>query len=55
MHKHILVPTCAGLDLIRDEAHTVSLQALDGSPQVRNLQADVVEAFAALGNEFRDR
>src|SRR5262245_37920872 len=54
MHKHIAVSAGSGLDLIGDQAHAVFFQPLDCRGKIRNAQAHVMQAFAALGQKLRD-
>src|SRR5712671_472964 len=53
--KHIAMTAGADLDLVGHQAHAALLQALDCSTQVRHTQANMMQPFAALGNELRNR
>jgi hypothetical protein len=53
MHE-ILMPTGTGLDFVRDQAHTVSLQPLDRRAQIGTLM-QTCAVLAALGNEPGNR
>ena len=53
MHKNVSMSARAYLDLLRNKAHAIFLQALDRSLQVRHAQRDVVQSLATLGDEFR--
>ena len=55
MDKYILVATGAGLDLFGHQAYTIFFQPHDCGGEVRYFQADMVQAFAAFGDEFCDR
>src|SRR5579862_6259805 len=55
MYKYIEVTAGADFDLVGNEARARRLQALDGGRQIVDMQGDVVQAFAALGQELGDR
>lgn len=55
MHEDVLMAACASFYFLGYETHAVALEASDCGPQVWHFQADVVQAFPALGDEFGDR
>ena len=55
MDEDVQVTAGADLDVIGDEARAVLLQLLHGGAEVFDLQRDVVDALAALGDELAHR
>src|SRR3954469_9062104 len=54
MNEDVAMSACADPDFLGNEPHAVSLQACNGGGQVRNFQAHVMQALAALGNKLGD-
>ena len=52
MDKDVAMPAGADLDIFRDQADAVFFQTSDGCGQVGNAEGHMVQAFAALGDEF---
>ena len=54
VHEDVSMAAGAGLDLLRHQPHAVSLESFDGRRQVGNSQANVMQSFATLRDEFGD-
>jgi hypothetical protein len=54
MNENVTVSACAHLDVFGDEANVVLFQLSDGGREIRDAEADMVEALSALCDEFRD-
>ncbi len=53
MHEDVEMPARAGARLVQ-QARALRLQPLDGRGQIRHLERDVMQPFAALLDKFRD-
>src|SRR5689334_636080 len=54
MYEDVQVPASADFDFVGDEPHALALEVLESCGDVVHVDRDVMEAFAALRNEFID-
>lgn len=54
VHEDVSVAASAGLDFIRNQPNAVSFESFNRGGQVRHPQANMMQAFTALRDEFGD-